>query len=327
MQYDELMEAALMKMEEKGALKRYTGKGAETGYAGRYNREIFKAFGFRFRMIDAVAADTSMTLFGRQFKTPIMCAALSGMTDITDEPLAKIAKGVSEAESLMWVGITNEEQFNSVLATGAPTVRIVKPFADMEKMYGEIRQAEDGGAFAVGTDIDFFFGGTVGERMFAPAAMGPKNSEELKELISATRLPFILKGVLSAEDARRAVDLGAGGIVVSNHGAAIIDYSAHPLEVLPEIKEAVGDKIPVFADSGFLRGSDIVKALALGADAVCVGKALIMGLAANESDGVREMMEILTEEVRRIMSVTGCPDLSSVDESILVRRNLFLQED
>ncbi len=327
MQYDELMEMALAKLEEKGALRRYMGLGAETGYSGRYNKEIFKAFGFKFRMIDAVPADTSITLFGRQFKTPVMCAALSGMTDITEEPLTKIATGVMEAGSLMWVGITNQKQFDDVLKTGAPTVRIVKPFADLDKMYRDIEQAEKGGAVAVGMDIDFFFGGKVGERTFAPEAMGPKNSKEFSDLISSTDLPFILKGVLSAEDARRAVELGAGGIVVSNHGAAIIDYSAHPLEVLPEIKEAVGNEIPVFADSGFRRGSDIVKALALGADAVCVGKALIMGLAARESEGVTAMLEILTEEVRRVMSVTGCSNISTIDTGILVRRNLFIQDN
>jgi (S)-mandelate dehydrogenase len=97
--------------------------------------------------------------------------------------------------------------------------------------------------------------------------------------------------------------------------------------VLPEIKKAINGQLPIFADSGFSRGSDVVKALALGADAVCVGKALIMGLAAGESEGVREMVEILTEEVRRIMSVTGCPDLSAIDENILIRRNLFAQEN
>ena len=131
-------------------------------------------------------------------------------------------------------------------------------------MIKELKEAEEGGAIAVGTDIDFFYGAKRGEKIFAPKAMAPKSVADLKRLTAATKLPFILKGVLSAEDAEKALEIGAGGIVVSNHGGAIIDYSAHPLEVQPEIKEVIGNKFPIFVDSGFRRGSDVMKALALG---------------------------------------------------------------
>ena len=93
--------------------------------------------------------------------------------------------------------------------------------------------------------------------------------------------------------------------MVSNHAGVVIDYAAHPLEVLPEIKKVIGNRMPIFVDSGFRRGSDVMKALALGADAVLVGWALVMGLAANGSQGVTEMVDILTAELQRIMSVTG----------------------
>jgi 4-hydroxymandelate oxidase len=135
--------------------------------------------------------------------------------------------------------------------------------------------------------------------------MVPKSTNELKGLVAATKLPFILKGVLSAEDAEKTVEVGSGGIVVSNHGGSVIDFTAHPLEVLPEIKAVIGDRIPIFVDSGFRRGSDVMKALALGADAVLVGWLLAMGLAADGSGGVTEMVNIVTAELRRIMSVTG----------------------
>ena len=154
--------------------------------------------------------------------------------------------------------------------------------------------------------------------------MAPKSLAELKKLVKATRLPFILKGVLSAEDARKALEIGAGGIVVSNHGGVIIDYAAHPLEVLPEIKEVIRDRIPIFVDSGFRRGSDVMKALALGADAVLVGWLLIMGLAANGSQGVTEIINIVTAELRRIMSVTGCRSLSEIDDKVLVKRDFLI---
>jgi isopentenyl diphosphate isomerase/L-lactate dehydrogenase-like FMN-dependent dehydrogenase len=130
--------------------------------------------------------------------------------------------------------------------------------------------------------------------------------------------------VLSAHDAKKALEIGAGGIVVSNHAGVVIDYAAHPLEVLPEIKQVIGDRMPIFVDSGIRRGSDVMKALALGADAVLTGWALIMGLAANGSQGVTEIVDILTAELRRIMSVTGCKTLSEIDESILVKRDYFI---
>lgn len=324
MRYDELMKKAEEVLEAKGALKNYRGLGAETGYTGRFNMEYFKAFGFKLRMIDSVEANTEITLFNRKFNTPITSGALSGMTNVTEEPLGKMAAGVREAGSMMWVGITTSEQFLSVVKTGVPTVRIVKPYADPEKMARELKEAEQAGAIAVGTDIDFFYGGKVGDHTFAPAAMGPKSMEQLKEIMAITKLPFILKGVLSVADAEKALKLGAGAIVVSNHAGAVIDYCAHPLEVLPEIKSVIADAMPIFADSGFRRGSDVMKALALGADAVCMGNAFIMGLAANESQGVTEIINILTGELRRIMSVTGCGKLNQISSDILLKREFIL---
>jgi isopentenyl diphosphate isomerase/L-lactate dehydrogenase-like FMN-dependent dehydrogenase len=190
-------------------------------------------------------------------------------------------------------------------------------------MIRELKAAEEGGAIAVGTDIDFFYGAKRSDKVLVPKAMAPKTVTELKRLSAVTKLPFILKGVLSAEDAKKALEIGAGGIVVSNHGGAIIDYAAHPLEVLPEIKKVIGDRIPIFVDSGFRRGSDVMKALALGADAVLVGWLLIMGLAANGIQGVTEMIDIVTAELRRIMSVTGCRSLSGIDDKVLVKRDLI----
>lgn len=330
MEYGELMKMAEANLKARDILKNYClgegtslRQGAETNFVGRFNLRYFERFGFKFRMIDSREASTEITLFNRKFKTPILSGALSGMADITDRPLMKVASGVKEGGSMMWVGIASSEQVKEVFETGSPAVRIVKPLKEIEAMMKELKEAEQGGAIAVGTDIDFFYGGKRGDRTFAPKAMAPKSVAELKKLVEATKLPFILKGVLSAQDAEKALEIGAGGIVVSNHGGAIIDYAAHPLEVLPEIKEVIRNRMPIFVDSGFRRGSDVMKALALGADAVLVGWLLVMGLAANGTQGVTEMIDILTAELRRIMSVTGCKNLSEIDENILVKRDLI----
>jgi 4-hydroxymandelate oxidase len=321
MEYGELIEKAKANLQAKNVFKEYyLRKGVETNYVNRYNARYFRRFGFKFRMIDSQEASTEVTLFDKKFATPISSAALSGMVDITESPLKKIALGMKESGSIMWVGIASREQVREVLETGAPTVRIVKPFQDLEAMQRELKEAEEGGAIAVGTDMDFFYGGKRSDRTFAPKAMAPKSVAELKDLVKATKLPFILKGVLSAQDAEKALEIGAGGIVVSNHGGAIIDYAAHALEVLTEIRRVIGKKMPIFVDSGFRRGSDVMKALALGADGVLVGWLLVMGLAADGSRGVREMINILTGELRRIMSVTGCKNLSEIDDNVLIRR-------
>jgi len=330
MEYGEIVSKAEANLKAKGILKNYIlwegsylRQGAETNFVNSFNHQYFERFGFKFRMIDSKEATTEITLFKRKFKTPILSGALSGMVDIAEKPLAKIAAGVKDSGSMMWLGIVSSENLKEVLDTGAPTVRIVKPFQEIETMVRELKEAEEGGAIAVGTDIDFFYGGKRGDRVFAPKTMGPKSVAELKKLARVTKLPFILKGVLSAHDAKKALEIGAGGIVVSNHAGVVIDYAAHPLEVLPEIKQVIGDRMPIFVDSGIRRGSDVMKALALGADAVLVGWALIMGLAANGSQGVTEIVDILTAELRRIMSVTGCKTLSEIDDSVLVRRDFI----
>jgi isopentenyl diphosphate isomerase/L-lactate dehydrogenase-like FMN-dependent dehydrogenase len=328
MEYGDLIHKAEANLKAKNILKSYVmeegtslREGAETSFVARFNSRYFDHFGFKFRMLDSREASPGITLFGRKFETPLLSGALSGLADVAEKPLVKVAAGVKESGSMMWLGIVSSDQQREVLATGVPTIRIVKPYQDTEAILKELKEAEAAGAMAVGVDIDFFYGGKRGDRLFAPKAMGPKTGQEMRKLVEATRLPFIFKGVLSAEDARKALDIGAGGIVVSNHAGIIIDYAAHPLEVLPEIKEVVGDRIPIFADSGFRRGSDVMKALALGADAVLAGWLLVMGLAADGSEGVSEIIQIVTAELRRIMSVTGCRNLSEINGEVLVKRD------
>lgn len=331
MEYGELIRTAEANLKAKNILKSYVmeegtslREGAETNFVARFNSRYFDRFGFKFRIIDSQEASTETTLYGKKFATPILSGAFSGLTDVAEKPLVKIASGVKDSGSMMWLGIVSAEQQREVLATGAPTIRIVKPYQDIDAIQRELKEAEAAGAMAVGTDIDFFYGGKRGDRLFAPKAMAPRSAKELRKLVESTRLPFILKGILSVEDARKALEMGAGGIVVSNHAGIVIDYAAHPLEVLPEIKAVIGNRMPIFVDSGFRRGSDVMKALALGADAVLVGWLLVMGLAANGSQGVTEIINIVTGELRRIMSVTGCKNLSEISNAILLKRDFVL---
>jgi (S)-mandelate dehydrogenase len=123
---------------------------------------------------------------------------------------------------------------------------------------------------------------------------------------------LLLKGVLSAADAERAAALGADGIVVSNHGGRQLDYCVAPIEVLPEIKAAAGARLAVLIDGGFRRGTDVAKALALGAEAVQLGRATLYGLIAGGTRGVERALTILTTELDRVLGQLGCNSVAEL---------------
>ena len=132
--------------------------------------------------------------------------------------------------------------------------------------------------------------------------------------------PLYIKGVLTPEDATRAVDLGVDGVVVSNHGGRQLDFTPATLDVLPDIAEAVGDRAEVLMDGGVRRGSDVVKALALGADAVLIGRPYLYGLAVNGEEGVAHVLDILKDEIDRTLALMGVGSVAELDRSWVVPR-------
>jgi isopentenyl diphosphate isomerase/L-lactate dehydrogenase-like FMN-dependent dehydrogenase len=129
--------------------------------------------------------------------------------------------------------------------------------------------------------------------------------------------PLVVKGVLSAEDARLAVDAGADALVVSNHGGRQLDGAPATARVLPEVVDAVGERIEILVDGGVRRGGDVIKALALGAKAVLVGRPYLYGLAAAGQHGVEQILDVLRAEMLRDMRLLGCPSLAQLDRSWL----------
>lgn len=129
--------------------------------------------------------------------------------------------------------------------------------------------------------------------------------------------PFAVKGILSAEDARRAADIGATAVIVSNHGGRQLDGAVSPIDVLPEIVAAVGDRVEVILDGGIRRGAQVLKALACGAKACCIGRAYLFGLAAGGEAGVGRAFEILRTELVRAMQLSGCTDVRQVDRDLV----------
>jgi 4-hydroxymandelate oxidase len=141
--------------------------------------------------------------------------------------------------------------------------------------------------------------------------------ETLRELRSMTKLPVLLKGILRAEDGALAVENGASAILVSNHGARQLDHVGATIEALPEVVRAVNGRIPVLVDGGFRRGTDILKALALGAKAVAVARPYLYGLAAFGQTGVERVIELLRTELALDMGLAGVPNLAAIDRSLV----------
>ncbi|HEY1937897.1 MAG TPA: alpha-hydroxy acid oxidase [Candidatus Angelobacter sp.] len=159
-------------------------------------------------------------------------------------------------------------------------------------------------------------------RVFDPLFDPSFNWSDLEWLRSVAGVPVILKGVLTPQDGKRAVEHGAGGVIVSNHGGRNLDTVPASIDALPRVVEAVAGRIPVMLDSGIRRGTDVLVALALGANAVFIGRPYVYGLAAGGAKGVERVITILRDELERAMALTGRRSIAEIDASVLWNRQL-----
>jgi L-lactate dehydrogenase (cytochrome) len=168
--------------------------------------------------------------------------------------------------------------------------------------------------------------GKAGVGVKSATAMGQYAQENLSPSVSWDDVawmkeewggPFMIKGIGAPADARLAADAGVSGVIISNHGGRQLDHAASPIDILPEVVEAVDGRLEVLIDSGIRRGSDVIKALALGAQACLIGRPFLFGLAAGGQAGVEKSIEILRSEIERSMKLLGCTDVKALDESYL----------
>jgi isopentenyl diphosphate isomerase/L-lactate dehydrogenase-like FMN-dependent dehydrogenase len=169
-------------------------------------------------------------------------------------------------------------------------------------------------------DIDHAFGGKNSWFDVLGSPMAPKTLEEIKSFVKASSLPFIIKGVLSVQDARKCLDAGVRGIVVSHHHG-MVDYALPPLQILPEIVKVINKQIPIFVDCGINRGMDAFKAIALGANAVSVGRGIMEELKAEGAAGVQKKILKMTDELKWAMAVTCSKDLNHIDPNIIWKKD------
>ena len=271
------------------------------------------------RLIDSVVANTTTTILGEKFDSPVLTPAFSHLKNYDGRELTGLEEyslAAKESNILNFVGMMENDMFQKIIATGAKTVRIVKPYADNAKVRDQFKFAEDSGAFGIGMDIDHIFGMNgydicVGEEMAA------QTQDMLASYISSSKLPFVVKGVLSVADAIKCADVGACAIIVSHHHGRV-PYALPPMMILPEIKKALtGRNVQIFVDCGIASGADVYKALALGADAAAVGRSMLPGLEKEGISGVKSFIKNVNDELRFVMSSTGFSKVSDIDDSCL----------
>jgi len=286
------------------------------GDSAQITRDYFDSLLVEMRHIDAVLPSTKLELYGETFATPIMLAALSHLNGVHPEGMVEAARGIKSAGAVMWAGMGDEAELDAITATGAKTIKIIKPYADNKDILKKIEHAEQCGCIAVGMDIDHAFNRKGTYDVVHDLNMRPKSIDEIRELVKSTKLPFIIKGILSEQDTRKCLDAGVRGIVVSHHHGHI-DYALPPLRILPSIVKIVNKQIPVFVDCGIDRGMDAFKALALGADAVSAGRIIMGPLGAEGAEGVRKLIAAMTEELAGAMAATGCCDIRHIDPALI----------
>ncbi|MBR3573962.1 MAG: alpha-hydroxy-acid oxidizing protein [Lachnospiraceae bacterium] len=271
------------------------------------------------RLIDSVVADTSIEFLEEKFDSPIMTPAFSHLGNYNGREhtgLEEYSIAARECNILNFCGMMENDQFKKIADTGAKTVRIVKPYADNGKVKDQMQYAESIGAFGIGMDIDHIFGHdgldvVVGEKM------AEQTMDMLRSYVELTKLPFVVKGVLSVLDAVKCAEIGAKAIIISHHHGRL-PYAVPPMMILPEIKEALKDTdVKIIVDCGIATGADVFKALALGADAAAVGRSMLPSLEKNGSEGVAEFIRYTTNELRYIMSFTGFSKVDEINDSVL----------
>ena len=332
----------------------YMATGVDDEMTLRANREGFGKFSLRpRRLVDVSKIDMSVEIFGVKYDSPIVIAPTGSNRAFHPDgelAVARAAKAGNHLQVLSTVATTTIE--DAIAARGAPMWFQLYTTQRWEVAEGLVKRAQAAGAPAIAVTLDVRSpakwgtfvrlrrtdtrdcGGCHGfndylsrKPNFTGIDLGGVSStvvtnlnwDSIKRLRDIVKVKLVLKGILAFEDARLAADAGIDAIVVSNHGGRVEDGVGATIDVLPEIVDAVGGRMPVLVDSGFRRGSDIVKALAIGAKAVCIGRPYLWGLGAFGESGVDRVLAILRGETRIAMQQLGAPSIKDL-VPVMVRR-------
>lgn len=319
------------------------------------NRVAFERLRLRGRVLqDLSGGNTRLRLFGQDFAHPIFLApvayqqlahpegelasvlaasALGAGMVVSTQASVELEAIAAQAQSPLWfqLYIQPDRDFTVELIRRAERAGYQALVLTVDAPVNGVRNREQRASFALPAGVE-----AVNLRGMRPlqAQADPQSSSlllggpllaaaptwaDLAWLRAQTRLPILLKGIMSGVDAEQALAAGMDGVIVSNHGGRTLDGMPATIDVLPEVAAAVQGRVPLLLDGGIRRGSDILKALALGADAVLVGRPYVFALAAAGAVGVAHVLQLLRAELEVAMALTGCADLASIGPDVIWR--------
>jgi len=325
----------------------YFAGGANDEWTMRENLAAFKRWVLRPRMlVDVSEISTATTLLGTEISLPVLVGPTAFQRMAHPEGEVEMARGAAAAGTVMCLSTLATATIEDVAAAAPGGARWFQLYWSKDR--GVVQDmvdraaAENYGALVLTVDLpvlgrrerDLRTGFEIPEGIPVPVFLALAKSagavspadinwavdnsltwRDLDWLHSISSLPLLVKGILTAEDAALAVQAGASGVIVSNHGGRQLDGVAASLDALPEVAEAVGDRTLVLVDGGIRRGADVVKALALGAGAVLAGRAPVWGLAVGGADGVQRVLDLLREELELALALCGCASPADVSRS------------
>jgi isopentenyl diphosphate isomerase/L-lactate dehydrogenase-like FMN-dependent dehydrogenase/biotin carboxylase len=277
---------------------------------------------------DQVNPNTNFHFLGKQFTVPIMAAPMTGATTNMNNAMdefqysSTVLQGSLESGSIAWLGdgATPDkyiQMLSAIRKVEGMGILICKPRADEGMLRERFQEAQRQGIFALGMDIDAFnFKTMIQKNQQAPS----RNINDLKNIRKFTTLPFIIKGIMTEEDAELAIEIGADALVVSNHGGRVMDEMPGTARVLHKISERVARRVPVLVDGGIRSGMDVFKMIALGADAVLVGRPIAISAVGGEVPGVKFLYNQYTNELKNTMNITGAESLKNISKDMLLKK-------
>jgi len=312
----------------------------------RWNREAYDRLRLRPKvLVDVSKIDTRTTLFGQELAHPILLAPAADHRMIHPEGEAATARGAGSSNTIFLLSSFANTCVEDVARhASAPLWFQLYVQRDREFTRDVVQRAAAAGCKALCVTVDTpTFGarnrqararyelapglsrphlppktsGKTGSQVFPDWTEPALTWRDISWLRSIVKIPVLIKGVLNPDAAARAVQEGIAGIIVSNHGARNLDTAPATVDALPHVVERVAGRIPVLVDGGIRRGTDVVKALALGANAVLIARPYLYGLAVAGEEGVRRVVEILRNELEMAMGLLGRPTIQSIDRSVL----------
>src|SRR5690242_7970442 len=296
------------------------------------NRLALDSIGFRPRVLrDVSSVDCSREVFGRNLRIPVLCAPVGSLENFEPGGGGTVAAATRQFGNGMILSSVSHPGLEKTAAAGGDGFRIFQLYVrgDENWVDDHVRRAVDHGynAFCLTVDTDSY---SRRERDIAKRHQRRRvrvadarifqaqfNWRDVERIKKGFDIPLILKGIATAEDAKIAVEHGVDCVYVSNHGGRQLDQGVGSIDVLPEVVDAVGGRARILVDGGISRGTDVVKALTLGADAVACGRLYVYGLAADGAAGVVRLFEILEDEIRICLSLLGVSCYRELDQSYI----------